>query len=525
MLSDEEYARQLQEEYDREAMRIMMSVSQGQQHEPNPQLSLSLTEPRQQSQRQLFPFASAPPQQQSLAADDIWSVRAISPSRSSEQEGEITNNNDPSTPAPPRNDEELARQLQLEHSPSSNEVGSRSRSRDLQQLQQDEQLARQLQLMEDQRGAAIQSTTPHPLQPSTPPKSCFQKARSIICWSLLVVVVVISVLLIFSFFSGKNVFIPSNGGGIGISGMPNIYDPYKGTGGTMPTSKWETNGDDGLQITVYNALSSDWYPYFTQALQNWAFGHTPTSLLLFTQQVTTDSSCSSISNAIKVCNGDYGETGWKGINEAMVTSNGWITESTARMNDYYLSSASDGEKLYTMCHETGHAWGLNHQGTAKYYVSIHTIYIYIFVFLPFIHFVLFMSYFHLFLLPKDENFYNKDLGTCMDYVSNPQDNPKPNAKDFKILYDLYGYIPNGTSATSMYSGRQRGRQQQELRRKKHVESTIVSKRPPFISFAERSSDPNRPHPTWRLLRRTQGTEVHVLELDHGFRMISHVMLA
>jgi hypothetical protein len=178
----------------------------------------------------------------------------------------------------------------------------------------------------------------------------------------LVVVIAISAVLLFSFFSGKNVYIPSNGGGI-----PNIYDPYKGTGGTMPTSKWETYGDVGLKITVYNALSSEWHPYFTQALQNWAFGHTPTSLLLFTKELTTDSSCSSISNAIKVCNGDYGDTGWKGINEAMVTSNGWITESTARMNDYYLSSASDGEKLYTMCHETGHAWGLNHQGVAECY--------------------------------------------------------------------------------------------------------------------------------------------------------------
>jgi hypothetical protein len=137
----------------------------------------------------------------------------------------------------------------------------------------------------------------------------------------------------------------------------------------------------------------------------------------------------------------------------------------------------------------------------------------------------FLFVFSPFLLLKDENFYNKDLGTCMDYVPDPQKNQKPNAKDFEILYDLYGYIPNGTSTTSMYSGRQRRRQQQERRRKEDEESHVLSKRPPFISFAERSSDPNRPHPPWRLLRRTQGTELHVLELDNGFRMISHVMLA
>lgn len=510
-LSDEEYARQLQEEYDRESLRITMSLSRGQQHELNPHLALSSTEQRE-SQQQLFPFASAPPQQHTSAEDDVWSVRAISPSRSSEHDGEITNNQNSN--ASSMNDEEMARRLQFQQT-FSNEASSR----DLQQLQQDEQLARQLQLMEDQRGvAAIQSATPPP-QP--PPKSCFQQARRVICWSILVVVIAVSALLLFSFFSGQKLFVPNNGGGIGIGGIPNIYDPYKGTGGTMPTSKWETPGDVGLQITVYNALSSDWYPFFTEALQNWAFGHTPTSLLLFTQQVTTDSSCSSVSNVIKVCNGDYGDTGWKGINEAMVTSNGWITESTARMNDYYLSSASEGEKLYTMCHETGHAWGLNHQGISGFFFLPFTQYKIHFMFFH----ILFDSVFSLFFW-KDENFYNKDLGSCMDYVPDPQNNQKPNAKDFEILYDLYGYIPNGTSTASMYSGRQLGRRrQQQLSQKENMESTLLSERPLFISFAERSSDPNRPHPPWRLLKRTKGTEVHVLELHNGFRMISHVMLA
>lgn len=347
MVSDEEYARQLQDEYDREAMRMSYSVPQQQQQErPSPQFSI-LEEEEGTQQQYSSSYPSAPSRDYEYD-DDIWSLRAIPATNPSADEND--------------NDEELARKLQQQQT-----IFDEAEQRHLQQLQQDEQLARQLQLMEDQRAAAaaaVQPTHTSNSQPTTtppPPKSCFQKARKILCWSFLVAVIAVAAILMFSFFSGKNIIIPINGGSG--NGIPNIFDPYKGTGGTFPTSKWETSSSEsGVQLTVYNALSSDWYPYFTQALQNWAFGHTPTSLLLYTQQAATDSSCSSISNAIKVCNGDYGDTGWKGINEAMVTSNGWITESTARMNDYYLSTASDGEKLYTMCHETGHAWGLNHQG-------------------------------------------------------------------------------------------------------------------------------------------------------------------
>jgi hypothetical protein len=306
--SDEEYARQLQEAYDTKA-RILSSS------------------PSQQQQQQSAPTApNLPP---NIVREDAWSVGAVQ-----------------TTSADSGEDEELVQQLQHQQQAE-------------QQVQQDEQLASQLQLMEDQRTPPTVSTEGD-RQPSTKP--WIVKLQKVLCWSLIVGLVAVAAILLISFFSGKNIFgISSAGGNGGI--ILNIFDPYKGKGGTFPTSSWENSGN-GLQLTVYNALTSDWYPFFTQALQNWAFGHTPTSLLLFTQQITPDSSCTAISSAVKVCNGNYGDTGWKGINEAMVTSNGWITQSSVRMNDYYLSSASDGEKLYTMCHETGHAWRLNHQGNA-----------------------------------------------------------------------------------------------------------------------------------------------------------------
>jgi hypothetical protein len=50
--------------------------------------------------------------------------------------------------------------------------------------------------------------------------------------------------------------------------------------------------------------------------------------------------------------GNYGETGWLGINEVLKTvPNDVIVSSVAKMNEYYLNNAEYDERLYTMCHE------------------------------------------------------------------------------------------------------------------------------------------------------------------------------
>ena len=50
---------------------------------------------------------------------------------------------------------------------------------------------------------------------------------------------------------------------------------------------------------------------------------------------------------------------------------------------------------------------------------------------------------HGFGLPHtDEDFYNKDLGNCMDYTNNPQANMSPDESNYQFLYDLYGPAPS-----------------------------------------------------------------------------------
>lgn len=104
----------------------------------------------------------------------------------------------------------------------------------------------------------------------------------------------------------------------------------------------------------------------------------------------------------------------------------------------------------------------------------------------------------------------------MDYVLDPENNSKPNAKDFEILYELYGYIPNGTSTSNSSSRRHKQRQ---------MDVVELSSRPAFISFTERNNHQQHQHHPWRLLKRTKNNELHVLDLGNGHHMIARVMLA
>ena len=99
-------------------------------------------------------------------------------------------------------------------------------------------------------------------------------------------------------------------------------------------SRWVgfTSGRGGLQLDIINALDSDWYPYFNLAVSQWDNG-TPDCLTLTTSISTPG--CRSVEGKLLVCNDDFGDTQWNGINEVVLV-NDLITESVAKMNEYYL---------------------------------------------------------------------------------------------------------------------------------------------------------------------------------------------
>ena len=60
-------------------------------------------------------------------------------------------------------------------------------------------------------------------------------------------------------------------------------------------------------------------------------------------------SAAVLSECCSVCNGDYGDTGYHGVNEILVFGD-TITASVAKLNEFYLSRSTEARKQYTMCH-------------------------------------------------------------------------------------------------------------------------------------------------------------------------------
>jgi hypothetical protein len=121
---------------------------------------------------------------------------------------------------------------------------------------------------------------------------------------------------------------------------------------------------------------------------------------------TSPATCSPITGRVEVCNYAYGDTGWLGLAQIWVSSRFHIAQAVAKVNDTYFNNPpynTDEWRRLVMCQEVGHTFGLDHQ---------------------------------------DENFNNSNLGTCMDYTSNPLGPPAntaPNYHDFEQLVTIYGH--------------------------------------------------------------------------------------
>jgi len=189
-------------------------------------------------------------------------------------------------------------------------------------------------------------------------------------------------------------------------------DPWSGTNqtiieiGGIPVPElpdrpmgWNNKGN-GLELEILNACNDEYQPFVETAVANWDNGYPIDSLTLYITRIPYENECKSVTGKLKICNGDYGDTRWRGLNEVLLSPR-WntIVSSTALLNEYYLNYESDFQKLYTTCHELGHGFGLPHW---------------------------------------DENFFNADLGNCMDYTQNPKTSYKPDTSNFLYLAQLYG---------------------------------------------------------------------------------------
>ena len=192
-------------------------------------------------------------------------------------------------------------------------------------------------------------------------------------------------------------------------GLEKIFDRKDSSPQPGFEDNWEVaeevewlSGGQGLELTVVNSLTDDWDKYFTETIADW--GASPSLSLTTTEIKGKEDSCSHRAGVMNVCNAEYGKTTWKGLNEYSYyrlqdSDKKYIISSLAIMNDSYLIGTSDAEKLYVMCHEIGHGYGLQH---------------------------------------RDTNLRNTNLGTCMDYTLNFENTSKPDDVDFQNLFELYG---------------------------------------------------------------------------------------
>jgi hypothetical protein len=115
---------------------------------------------------------------------------------------------------------------------------------------------------------------------------------------------------------------------------------------------------------------------------------------------------------VEVCNYTYGNTGWLGVAQIWVSGD-HITQGTVKLNDTYFNKSpynTDPWRNLVSCQEIGHTFGLDHQ---------------------------------------DEDFYNTNLGTCMDYTIDPTSNQHPNDHDYQELETIYAHLDNKTTVSTV----------------------------------------------------------------------------
>ena len=217
-------------------------------------------------------------------------------------------------------------------------------------------------------------------------------------------------------------------------------------------------------------VASQWDGYLVEAIGDWN-----QSAVLDLQKVPGGArakNCRPTAGQIEVCSARYGNTGWLGIAQIWITGGTHITQAITKLNDTYFDTATYNtppwRRLVT-CQEIAHDFGLDHQ---------------------------------------DENFSNRNLGSCMDYTNDPDgggafgpSNEHPNSHDFEELLTIYSHTDSTTT----------------------VGGALPNSAPAAMSDIELEG----PNQWGKLVRASRNNRVQVYEADfgRGHKVITHVFWA
>jgi hypothetical protein len=224
-------------------------------------------------------------------------------------------------------------------------------------------------------------------------------------------------------------------------------------------------------------VSSAWDSYLGTTSSDW----TVSSVLdtkIVPGGVANVRNCKPTSGRVEVCSATYGNNGWLGLAQIWI-SGLHITQGVVKLNDTYFNTAkynTPGWRNLVSCQEVGHTLGLDHQ---------------------------------------DTTFDNPNLGTCMDYTSDPDgtlatpdqlSNEHPNQHDYDELGIIYAHFDSTTT----------------------VSAPTVSRMPPAANNIDFDAPAQLGTGQWgKLVRSTNHgrTEVYELNLGRGRKVLTHVIWA
>ena len=175
----------------------------------------------------------------------------------------------------------------------------------------------------------------------------------------------------------------------------------------------------------YNVTSA-WDSYLQTASTDWSLSSVLDTAVV--SGLTDPKRCRATLGRVEVCNSKYGRNGWLGLAQIWI-SGSHITQGVAKLNDTYFNTSTYNKpawKNLVMCQEVAHTFGLDHQ---------------------------------------DENFSNPNLGTCMDYTSDPNgtlanpdqlSNEHPNQHDYDMLKEIYAHLDSTTTVSQTIASRNLG---------------------------------------------------------------------